>query len=458
MSEEKGLLRKLSFWHVWAIGVGAVVGDGIFYLVGQGASAAGPSAILAYAFAGIVMMVVMMSMCELSVGMPSAESIHAWSTRLQGPGYGTTAALSYTAMNITFLGSVSIANGIVSNYFFQWTSDPEISAFIWSILLLTIVAVISLAGVGFSARTQLIMVLGLAGIMLSFGIIGVISGRIDTANYQPFAPMGFGGFMAATGLGVYAYMGPLALLTAGDEVKNPVDLPKAMFWAFIAFLVLYSSCMFVMVGLVNYTEFGSLESPFTYAAEKIFGGYAGLIMNFAAWLAAFTCLVGEMYCSSRLLYGMSLTGATPKTFSQISKTRVPWFAIVVAYLIAVALVLMSRGSGFIASFYATLCLVGCGLGVVCWTITVRSASIYKQKCPEEWEKLPWKLPAAIRPVMFPIAFIGCALTFYMLFASDPVSILWVVIAVLVLLAYNQFYVKTHSTDYKEQNKKTAGLN
>ena len=446
---ESGLIKKLSFWHIWAIGVGAVVGDGIFYLVGQGATTAGPSSAFAYLFAGLVMMMIMMSMCELSVGMPSAGSIHLWSRRVLGPGYGTVAGLSYTLMNITFLGSVSIANGIVSNYFFQWTDNATVSAAIWAILLLTIVTAMGLTGAEIAGKAQFALVAVLTSIMLLFAISGIVSGRIDPANYQPMLPYGFTGFMAATGLGLYAYMGPLVLLTAGGEVKDIKILPKAMFWAFITFLVLYTSSMLVMLGLVNYSEFAQLESPFTYAAAQVFGNYAGLIMNCAAWIAAFTCLIGEIYGSSRLLYGMSLEGALPKIFTKMTKkSGVPLYATLLPYIIAVALVLMAN-FGALSSIYVTLCMVGVGLGVMTWFITLITAAKYKSAFPKEWSKLEWKLPAKFRKIIFPVAFLGCLTTFYMIFSSDPISIIYTGGTVIILSVFYKVYSKPRMTTGKE---------
>jgi len=449
---ETGLIKKLSFWHVWAIGVGAVVGDGIFYLVGEGAITAGPSSAFAYMFAGLVMMMIMMSMCELSVGMPSAGSIHLWSRRVLGPGYGTVAGLSYTLMNITFLGSVSIANGIVSNYFFQWTDNATVSAAIWAILLLTIVTILGLTGAEIAGKAQFALVAVLTSIMFIFALSGILSGRIDPSNYQPMLPYGVTGFMAATGLGLYAYMGPLVLLTAGGEVKDIKILPKAMFWAFVTFLILYTSSMLVMLGLVNYSEFAQLESPFTYAAARVFGNYAGLIMNCAAWIAAFTCLIGEVYGSSRLLYGMALEGALPKAFIKMTKkSGVPWFATLVPYFIAVALVLMAN-FGALSSIYVSLCMIGVGLGVVTWFITLITASKYKSTFPKEWNKLVWKLPEKLRHIIFPVAFIGCLTTFYMVFSSDPSSIIYIAGAVAVLAVFYQVYSKPRMTAGKEKEE------
>jgi amino acid transporter len=439
--ENSGLMKKMTFWHVWAIGVGSVVGDGIFYLVGVGASTAGPIAPFSYMLAGLVMMVIMLAMCEMPIGMPSAGSIHLWSRRIQGAGYGTVAGLSYTLMNITFLGSVSIANGIVSNYFFQFTENAAISAAIWAVLLLLVVTAISLAGAAIAGRAQLVLVAILTSVMLIFGISGVVSGRIDPANYTPFSPFGFSGFMAATGLGLYAYMGPLASLTTGGEVKDPRVLPKAMFWAFITFLVLYTGSMIVMLGLVNFTEFGALESPFTYAATRIWGGYAGFIMNFAAWVAAFTCLVGEMFASSRLLYGMAAEGALPETLTKLTKkTKVPWVTVLISLGVAILLVIMAN-LGALSSAYVTISMTGTGMGIVCWLISLTSAAKYKSRFPREWSKLSWKLPEKFRPLIFIVAFTGIIATFYMVFSSDPISIVYVLACTAIMLLFFFMYSK-----------------
>ncbi len=439
---DSGLMRKMTFWHVWAIGVGAVVGDGIFYLVGQGVSVAGPSAAFSYLVAGVVMMVIMMTMCELAIGMPTAGSIHLWSRRIQGPGYGTVAGLSYTLMNITFLGSVSIAAGIVSNYFFQWTDNTTLSAVIWSVLLLTAIMAISLSGAELAGKAQFVLVAILTAVMLLFAVSGLVSGRIDPANYQPLVPYGFTGFMAATGLGLYAYMGPLALLTTGEELKDARVLPKAMFWAFITFLVIYTSSMLVMVGLVKYSEFAALESPFTYSAAQVWGNYAGLIMNFAAWVATVTCLVAEMYAASRLLYGMAQEGALPPSFTKLTKkTRVPWVTILISWAIGVALIIMGNW-GALSAAYVTISMTGVGVGIVCWFITLMAAVKYKQKFPREWEQLQWKLPARIRPALFVVAFLGVLATMYMVFSSDPIAIVYVIVGTAVLVLIYQGYSKS----------------
>lgn len=432
---ENSLVRKLSFWHIWALGVGSVVGDGIFLLVAQGAGVAGPSAAVSYLVAGLLIMVVCMSISEMAVGMPGAGSLHTWSSRILGPVYGTVAGLSEIAMNIIFLGSVGLAAGALSNYFYQWTASAQTSAVIWALILVTIVLAISLSGGEVTGRAQLILVVILASIMVGFAVTGVVSGRIDPANYKPFAPFGIKGMWAAMGMGIYAYMGPLSLLTAGSEVKNITDLPKAMFWAFITFLILYTSAMVVMLGLVKYTGYASLESPYVTAASFMFGNAAGLIINTAAWIAAFTCLIGEIFASSRLLFGMAQEHVVPSIFGKVSKkTRVPYVGLIFSYVIAIGIIALGS-IGALEGVYLEICIVGSVVGTVCFFISLISSVKYKNKFNEEWKGLPWHLPA--RNILHPVAFLGVAALFYALFSSSPRSIITsaVVIGLMVVFYY-----------------------
>lgn len=437
---EKQLLRKLGFWHLWAIGVGSVVGDGIFVLISQGAQAGGPSSILAYALGGVLMMMIMLVISSLAVGMPSAGSLHTWSSRVVGPAYGTVAGLSYTAMNIIFLGSVAIANGAVSNYFFQWTENSALSAAIWAVILVTIVAAVALRGGEFTGRAQLILVGTLTVIMVLFAIFGAASGKIDAANYKPFMPFGVLGFWAALGMGIYAYMGPLSLLTAGSEVKKITDLPKAMMWSFITFLIMYSAAMIVMMGLVNYTDYASLESPFTAAANFAFGGAAGFVMNLAAWMAAFTCLIGEIFASSRLLFGMAEEGAIPKVFGKLSSRNVPHVGIIFSWAVAILLILIGN-INVLETFYLELAMVACELGAISWIISIYASYRYQKDFPDEWAALPWHLPG-LRFIL-PISVFGWMVIMFALYQSDPPSVIYSGIALILLITFYHFYSKKH---------------
>lgn len=445
---EKSLAKKLTFWHIWALGVGAVVGDGIFVMVGSGAATAGPAAVLSYLIAGLLLMCVCMTCCELAVGMPVAGSLHAWSKRMLGPGFGTVAALCNASMNTIFLGSVGLATGSISNYFFMWTDDPTLSTMIWAILLLTVILVIALAGGEITGKAQLGLVAVLVGIMIAFAILGICSGKIQRENYLPFAPFGIRGIVAGIGAGVYSYMGPMSLLTTSEEVRDIKNLPKAMFWAFVTILVIYTIAIGVALGLVDYKTYGEIASPFTLAAEYAFGGAAGFIINFAAWIAAVTCLIGEIFTVSRLLYGMGKEGVVPEKFSDLNRKQVPWRGLVLAYVVGVILVVIGS-IGYFENFYVMLASVASGLGATTMLLSVISSVRYKKKYPEEYKNLVWHMPA--KPLAVVLALIGLAIIFYALFVNQPILFVYYVVFIIILALFNQFYSKPNSARVMGKN-------
>ena len=443
--EDNTLQKKMSFWHIWALGVGAVVGDGIFLMAGQGAEVAGPAAVISYLIAGLLLMAVCMVICEMSVGMPGAGSLFTWSKRVLGPQWGILASFGELLMHVIFLGSVSLAAGNISNYFFVIGSNETVSAVIWAILLLTVIFVIALAGGEITGRAQLILVIVLVGIMAIFAVGGIVSGHIDLDNYKPFAPFGGKGIWLAIGMGAYSYMGPLALVTASGEIKKVTDMPKAMFWAFVTFLILYTAAIAVTFGLQNYQDYASMASPFTSAAEFVFGRYAGLVINFAAWIAVVTCLVGEIFCASRLLYGMAEDNTVPKVFGKLNKKGSPYVGLIAAYIVGVLLIFMGI-VGAMADAYTMLANVGTAAGIIGMLVSVTAALRYKTRFPEEWAAMPWHCPG--RGLMFVLAYAGIAILLYSLF-MDVKVLIWTAILMALLVAFYFGYAKPH---YEKANK------
>lgn len=437
----EGKSKKLSFWQIWALGVGAVVGDGIFLLVSQAAQAAGPAAALAYFLAGVLIMLICMSVCELAVAMPGAGSIYHWSKEVISPAVGTLTGLAYVGMNVIFFGSVSLAAGSLTNSFFVIGDNEQLSATIWTLIIIVVITAIALLGGEITGTVQLILVAVLVGIMVVFIIAGIFTGKINPENYTPFAPFGGSGIWAAMGMGIYAYMGPLALLTAGDEVEDIKSFPKAMFWAFVTFIAIYTLAIVVLVGMVSYTEYGAMESPFTTAAAMVFGKWAGFIINLGAWIAAVTCLIGEIFSASRLLRGMAKEKAIPHIFAKEDKKGNPWFGILFSAVVAIVIAIMGSVGGAFGNFYLTVCTLGSVCGALNMTICLTSSFLYKKKYPKEWEGLCWHMP--LRKITYPLAFLGCIILFIALYAGDIGALIPSVILVALIIAFYFLYSAKH---------------
>ncbi|MFW6376213.1 MAG: amino acid permease, partial [Thermoplasmatota archaeon] len=116
--ESEELAQVLGFWHLWAIGVGAVVGDGIFLLIGEGIATAGPASILAYLGAGMFMLFIAIGVSDLAVGLPSAGAMWIWGREILGDYAGFISGISYAVGWIIAGGSVGVAIGRITNDFF----------------------------------------------------------------------------------------------------------------------------------------------------------------------------------------------------------------------------------------------------------------------------------------------------------------------------------------------------
>lgn len=443
--EAKPLVRALSFWHIWAIGVGCVVGDGIFIYMGGAAEIAGPMTLIPFFTAGLLLMCIMVSMGEMAVGMPAAGSIWVWNRRFLGDYVGFISAVSYAAGWIIAGGSVGLGIGFISTYFIQVGPTQEFSVIFWALLWVTLFFAINYLGVVFASRTQLIMVLGLIGFMILYSIVGYFSGSWDPGNYVPFNPGGWGVFFPVLAFGTYAYMGALSLVTCGSECRLPTDLPKALVASSITFLVVYTLAMGAMFGLISYEGMAIVESPFVTAAEAVFGRAAGLVVNIAAWVAAATCLLaGTMYTASRILYGLGSSKILPPAFSRVNKFQVPGFASVLIWLISCALILFGVYFPDQAYLIYGMLLVFCW--VVTWAFGLISSILYRKRYPEEVAKLPWKQP--MFPVLPIIGLVALVVILYGTFGAAPQALIYGVIFVAVMSIYYFVYGKVHVTKYE----------
>ncbi len=428
--------KNLGFWALWALGVGSVVGDGIFLLLGQGVQVAGPSSVLVFAVAGIIQAIVMISLAELAVGMPSAGAMSVWIDRFLGGWWGYLAGFGFTAGWIIAGGSTGIALGTLTCWYFPGLNQ-ELWTVLFGIIFLTIFAALNVFGAAIAARTQLIMVLALLAVMVVFGIATMPS--VETSDLTPFAPYGIAGCMAALPLGTYAYQGAVTLTTAGDECKDVRNLPKALVWSSITFIVVYTVCMIGVLGIIPWNQISMAESPFTLAAAKVFGKAAGFIMNSAGWLAAATCIImGTLYSSSRVFYHMAKVGQMPKVFGEMNpKTRTPVKGVIIIWALSVAMVLLGTINADLV--YVTLSNQITITYAVIWILALVAAIRYRMKCPDEVKAGGFKMP--LFPVLPVIGIIGVAFVLYTCISSYLTSVILTVIWMALLYVYYRLVVK-----------------
>lgn len=435
--------RKLGYWHIWALGVGAVVGDGVFLLMGQGIAMAGPGAILAYFIAGLSQFFLMIALGELAVGMPNAGAMSRWVERMMGRWWGFLSGVTFALGWVIAGGSVGLALGKITMWFF-----PQLQGEYWSVIFavffITVFAVLNILGTEIAATTQLLLVIIMTAVIAIFSLIGLKD--MNLANFTPFLPHGSEGFWSAIPLGTYAYLGAVTLATAGGECKDPKDLPKALIWSGITFLLLYTAAQAVLQGLIPWDQISMDSSPFTVAAGQVFGFAGAFVMNAVAWIAAATCiLMGTLYAASRIFYAQAREGFLPAFFGYLHpRTKTPVYGILFVWACSVALVILgSLNPDFL---YVELSNQLVLAWMVSWTLALIAAVLYRKKHPDEIERLPWRQP--LYPLFPILGFIGIGIVCYGSFVGSPMTLLrgaiWMGALFLVFKLFQKKGQSTHA--------------
>lgn len=434
-------IKNLGFWSIWALGVGAVVGDGIFLLIGEGIKLAGPSAILSFVVAGLIQMCMMIGMGEFAVAMPNAGAMSSWVERIFGKWWGFLSGFAFAFGWVVTGGSTGLALGRMICWFFP-SLDFNTWTVVFAILSVSIFAVLNIVGTAIAARAQLVMVLILVALMGIFGIFGLK--EVNMGNFSNFMPYGFNGFFAAIPMGTYAYMGAITLATSGSECKDPRHMPKALVWASVTFLVIYTLGQFVVLGIVPLEQIGSNVSPYTAAAEMLFGKVGGTIINFAGLLAAATSiLMGTIYAPSRIFYDQAKQGFLPAKFAELNpKTKTPVFGIIVVWILSVFCILLGLLS---PDFYVALSMQTTFAWCISWGVTLIAAIVYRQKYLDEIEKAGWKQP--LFPLFPILGLIGIAAIIYFSSIGQLGSVIFGFIWVIILAVYYKVYIQKKVTNH-----------
>jgi amino acid transporter len=338
-----------------------------------------------------------------------------------------------------------MALGTITAWFF-----PQLSGKVWvtvfAIIFVTIFAILNIMGTAIAARTQLYLVIILTVGMALFAILGMKD--IDTSNFHEWFPHGASGFFSAIPMGTYAYLGAVSIVTAGSEVMNPRDLPRALIWSSVTFLIIYSAAQFVLQGIIPWQEVTMDSSPFTEAANIVFGFAGAFVINFVAWIAAATCiLMGTYYTASRIFFSQARRGYLPKFFGYLHpKTRTPVYGIVFIWACSVVFILI--GSVNPDLIYVEFSLQLTFAWIVSWTLAVIAAILYRNKCRDEVENLAWNQP--LFPLFPILGLIGIGIVFYGTFISTPMTLVRGLIWIVALFIFYKIYYKPGQAEKDNQ--------
>ncbi len=318
--------RTLNVFDVFAIVAGAMISTGIFVLPSVVFRIAGPSIILAYFFAGIMILPALLSLAELVTAMPKSGGTYFFIERSFGPLVGTFVGLAIwfsIALKAAFaLIGIGIFIKLVLPY-----SDPVLIKYV-AIGFTLIFVLINLRGVKESGSLQLVLVVILVGILLFYIVTGIE--RVNVEYYSPFKPGGWRGIFTAAGMVFISFGGLTSVTNVAGEVRNPGKLiPLGMFAAFIVVMILYLLSIFVTVGVLEPEKIAVSLTPLSEGARFATGTVGLILLSIGASLSFITTANAGIMSSSRVPFAMSKDKLLPKLFGRVGKKRgVPFISVI----------------------------------------------------------------------------------------------------------------------------------
>lgn len=347
-------VRELGLTEALNIGLGTMLGAGIFVLAATAAERAGPAAVFSYVAAGLICLSVALVVSELATGIPRAGGSYTFITLALGPLAGSIVGPG------NWLG-LTFANGFYLLAFGEYLSYiTPMPPWIGSVLAGILFTWLNYRGAKITGRVQNIVVVVLVVILALFVGFGLFN--LDPDQYQPFVPQGWGSVAGVIGLIIVSFTGFEKISTMSGEMKRPErNLPLSIGGSVVIATVLYAAILLVLTGLIPYTELGQEQAPLVAAATRVAGPAGTIAMIGAAILATLSSANAAIMASSRISYGMGRDRVLPGWFSFINpKVNTPTNAILVSGVLGILLSLSGQAE-VLAEISSTLFMVSYAL-------------------------------------------------------------------------------------------------
>ncbi|NUQ98015.1 MAG: amino acid permease [Streptomyces sp.] len=331
--------------HLSMIALGGVIGAGLFVGSGAGIAAAGPSIVVAYTLSGLLVMLVMRMLGEMSAAYPSSGSFSAHAERAIGPWAGFTAGWSFwvllcTAVGLEGIGAAKIVTG--------WL--PHTPEWGWVALFMVVFCVANLAAVKNFGEFEFwfaALKVGAISLFLVLGVLaiaGVLPGTDSpgTANLTHFLPNGSEGLIVGLLASIFAYGGLETVTIAAAESQDPVrGVASAVRTAMWRIALFYIGSMAVIVTLVPWDSKEVVEKgPYVAALDHLGIPGAGQLMNVVVLVALLSAMNANIYGSSRIAYSLVERGQGPKVLGRVSG-GVPRIAVLASSVFGFVCVVLS---------------------------------------------------------------------------------------------------------------------
>ncbi len=454
------LKRTLGPMNLINLGIGAIIGAGLFSLTGIAAAEhAGPAVSISFVLAAIGCAFAGLCYAEFAAMIPIAGSAYTYAYATMGEVFAwiigwdlvleyavgaSTVAVSWSAYLAKFLAyfGVQLPTALSMSY---WQTPPGSTEHglinLPAMIIVFAVSYLLVRGIQESARANAVIVALKIAVVIIF--IGLGFSYINAENFTPYIPentgsfghFGWSGILKAAGMVFFAFIGFDAVSTAAQEAKNPQkDMPIGILGSLVICTILYVLFSFVMTGVANYTEFAGVAAPVAVAIDKMGISWLSPAINLAIIAGYSSVILVMLLGQSRVFYTMSKDGLLPKLFSDTHpKFKTPWksnmlFAFVVSVFAGFAPIALVGEMTSVGTLFAFV--------VVCAAVLILR---YKEPNRER----PFKTPFV--PLVPILGIVACGSLLVSLCVSDFMHagrlFVWLGIGLIVYHTYSKKHSK-----------------
>jgi APA family basic amino acid/polyamine antiporter len=439
IEEGHRLRRKLGPWDLTALGIGCIIGVGIFVLPGvQAARNAGPGIVLSFAIAASACACAALCYAELAAMIPVAGSAYTygyatlgelpawvigWDLILEYMVAAVFVSTGWSAYLVNFLRilGVSVPQSLAAS---PWDHDPG-----WfnlpAVLIVAVLTAILVRGIGESSRVNLAIVVFKLAVIVFF--IAVASPHVRPENWRPFLPFGVSGVLRAAAIVFLAYVGFDAVSTAAEEAVNPQrDMPIGIVGSLAVATVLYVVVAAIMTGVVPYTELG-VADPVALVLNRLTMPWGSVVVSVGAMAGITSVLLVLLLGQPRILFAMSRDGLLPSFLATVH----PRFGTPYVTTIATGAIVAAGAAFTPIDVSSALCSIGT---LFAFIIVCAGVIVLRFVRPD----LPRPFRTPLFPVLPAMGILACGL----LMANLPWTawerfIVWLAIGLLLYFAYGR---------------------
>jgi len=318
------LKRGIGLFDATTIGLGAIIGGGIFVVTGIAAGLAGPALIISMLISAAITSFTAFSFSKLSVVLPKEGGVYGFTYECISPLAGFIVGWMWIFSNIFVGAAVSIG---FASYFVALF--PSLSIKVVAIVVCLFFMILNLIGIRQSAMLNSTVVSAKVLILLFFVAFGLF--YVNGSNFVPFAPNGSLGVLQGSALIFFAYAGFARITILAEEVKDPSrTIPRSILLALGISTAIYLLTSFVAVGLTGYLNLSTSDSPLADAIEVTGSNFAVSLISVGAIMATASVLLTTILGVSRVIFAMARNNDVPKFLCSIhSKFKTPYYAVAV---------------------------------------------------------------------------------------------------------------------------------